>query len=155
MSHSGAMSHKHQDQRLGTRPTDSAGMILVTTTIHISFWFFVGSIGWSTSPQPLADDATTLALIFLWLTQIATGGFLMAMVAPSLAVSSTAVIIGATTVAICRTLLASGGNGAVWSFWVAAGAYMGLAVEAVFEVLQMVEDRLARHVEGNALTRMR
>jgi len=155
MPHLEATSHKHREHQPQTRSIDFAGMILLIATINISCWLLVGSIGWATSPQPLADDATTLALIFLWLTQIATGGFLMAMVAPSLAVSSTAVIIGATTVAICRTLLASGGNGAVWSFWVAAGAYMGLAVEAVFEVLQMVEDRLARHVEGNALTRMR
>ena len=127
-------------------------MILLLTTIHIACWFL---IGWSTSPQPLADDATTLALIFLWLIQIATGGCLMAMVVRSLAVSSTAAIIGATTVAVYRTLLASGENVAVWSFWISAGAYVGLVVEAVFGVVRMLEDRLARHVEGIALTTMR
>lgn len=148
------MSHKHQDQRLGTRPTESAGMILVTTTIHISCWFFVGSIGWSTSPQPLADDAITLALIFLWLIQIATAGCLMIVVAPSLAVSSTAAIIGATVVAVHRTLMASGGNGAIWSFWIAAGAYVGLVVEAVFGVVRTVEDGIAHRVEMNRSARM-
>jgi hypothetical protein len=75
-------------------------------------------------------------------------------VAPSLAVSSTAAIIGATTVRVYRTLTASEGNGAVWYFWIAAGTYVGLVVEAVSGIVQMVEDGIAQRVAMNASTRM-
>lgn len=78
----------------------------------------------------------------------------MVVVAPNLAVSSTAAIFGATVVAVYRTLLASEGNGAVWSFWVAAGAYVGLVVEAVSGIVQMVQDGIAQRVAMNASTRM-
>ena len=70
-----------------------------------------------------------------------------------LAVSSTAAIIGATMVAIYRTLMASHGNGALWPFWISAGAYAGLAAEAVLGILQMLQDSIERRVRMNALTR--
>jgi hypothetical protein len=77
----------------------------------------------------------------------------LAVVAPSPAVSSTAAIVGATVVAIYRTLVASHGNGAVWSFWILAGAYGGLAVEGMCGVLQMVQQSIAHLVETNASRR--
>ena len=151
--HSEAMCHKHQEQRLQRRSVGSAGTILVNATIHLACWSLVGSIGYATSPQPLVDDAITLALIFLWLIQIATGFCLMAIVAPSLAASSSAAIIGATIAAIHRTLMASPGNGAILSFWIVAGAYVGLAAEAVFGIVQMLQDSIAHRFEMNASTR--
>lgn len=96
-------------------------MILLTTTIHISCWLLSGSIGWSTFAQPLADDAITLALIFLWLIQIATGGCLMVVVALSLAVSSAAAIIGATVVWLVKVMVLSGlfesRRVLMWDWW--------------------------------------
>ena len=77
----------------------------------------------------------------------------MAIVACDVAVSCTAAIVGATMVAIYRTLVGNGGNGAVWTFWISAGAYVGLAVEKVFGVLRMVQDCIAHRVEMNASTR--
>lgn len=142
-----------QEQRLGRQSTESAGILLFTATVYIACWLLVGSIGWATSPQPLADNAATLGLIFLWLIHIATGGCLMALVAPNLAVGFTAAIIGATTVTIYRTLMASHGNGAIWSFWISAGAYTELAYEAMFVIIQMLQDRIAHRFEINASTR--
>jgi len=77
----------------------------------------------------------------------------MVIVAPSVAVSCTAAIVGATIVAVYRTLVSSGGNGAVWSFWISVGAYVGLAAEGVSGVLQVVQENVAHRVEMNASTR--
>lgn len=71
-----------------------------------------------------------------------------------MAVSSTAAVIGATLVAVYRTLMASGGNAAIQSFWVVAGAYAGLATEAVVGIVQMLEDSIAHRFETKASTRM-
>lgn len=67
MSRSEATSRMHQEQRLQTCSNESAGMILVTTTIHMALWLLGSSIGGTASPQSLPDDALTLALAFLWL----------------------------------------------------------------------------------------
>lgn len=145
--------NEHQEQWHQRRSAESAGVLLFLATVHMACWLLVGSIGWATSPQLLSDDPIIVVLILLWFTQTATGGCLLAVVAPSLAVSSTAAIIGATMVAIYRTLMASHGNGAIWSFWISAGAYAGLAAEAVLGILQMLQDSIERRVRMNALTR--
>lgn len=153
MPRSQANGDEHQAQWHQRRSDESAGILLFLTTVHMACWLLVGSIGWATSPQLLSDDPIVVVLILLWFTQIATGGCLMAVVAPSLAVSSTAATIGATMATIYRTLIASNGNGAVWSFWISAAAYAGIAAEAVFGVLQMLQDSIAHRVQRSASAR--
>ena len=142
----------HPSQGSQERSTESADIILVTATVHMACWLLVGSIGWATSPQPLRDDPKIVVLILLWFAQVATAGCLLEMTAPSLTVSSTAAIIGATMVALFRTVVTSTGNGAVWSFWVSAGAYAGLGVEAWLGLVLMARDNIAYRISRNAAT---
>lgn len=153
MPNSQGNCNEHQEQWHQRRSAESAGILLVTATVHMACWLLVGSIGWATSPQLLSDDPIVVVLILLWFAQIATGGCLMVIVAPSLAVSSTAAIIGATMIAIYRTLMASHGNGAIWSFWISAGAYAGIATEAILGILQILQDNIAHRVQINTSRR--
>ena len=57
-------------------------------------------------------------------------------------------------VAVYRTLKASGGNAAIWSFYGVAGAYAGVTTEAVLGIVQMLEDSIAHRFETKASTRM-
>jgi hypothetical protein len=77
----------------------------------------------------------------------------MALVAPNLAVGFTAAVIGATMVAIHPTLMASHVNGAIWSFWISAGAYAGMAMDVMFGLAQMLQGSIAYRFEIKASTR--
>lgn len=132
---------------LQEQPSKSAGTILLMATKHIACLLLGGSIGRAISPHQLSDSLATVLLVYVWLVQLATAGYLLITLASSLTASFTAAIVGAAVVTLHLTLTLHPENGAIWMFWIWAGAYVGLAVEASSGLVGMLEDSMAQRIE--------
>lgn len=130
-------------------PTPTPGLILVALTTALTCWFLTGVIG-HTSPTLPAKDDMTIMCVFLWVPQALATGCLVYTAetrgwsTPAATLSASIVGVGAAIVyGVCW---ADWGNAATGAFWIAAGVYGAMGVEAWLGVAGAAEVGIGRVV---------
>ena len=134
-----------------SNPTPTPGLILVALTTALTCWFLTGMIG-HTSPALPAQDDMTILCVFLWIPQALATGCLV-YTAQTRGWSTPAATLSASIVGVGATVLygvcwADWGNAATRAFWVAAGIYGAMGVEAWLGIAAAAETGIGKAMGG-------
>jgi hypothetical protein len=129
----------------------SAGTVLVALTASLVCWLLTGAVG-HTAPRMRPGADYTAATMFFWAIQLGAGVFLVGGVGArrlsSIAAALSAALVGAGVAGAWGVCVADWGNAATWAFWVFAGVYAALGVEAGVGGCRRVERWIAGRLEG-------
>jgi hypothetical protein len=143
----------HPDHLAQSLPDNipSAGTVLVALTLSLVCWLLTGAVG-HTAPRARPGADPTAATMFFWAIQLGAGVFLVGGVGArrlsSIAAALSAALVGAGAAGAWGVCVADWGNAATWAFWVFAGVYVALGVEAGVGGCARVERWIAGRLEG-------
>lgn len=137
-------------------PISTPGFILVALTTTLICWLITGIIGFKSPTATVQDDQTLIAVV-LWIFQfISSICLVIAAVSKGWstpAATTSASIVGLGVALVYGVCYAEWGNAATWMFWVAAGVYGALGVEARMGWVEGLERGIARAMEGKGVVK--